>query len=101
MAMLPRFAPIVSRTASFTIRSSCPVIRNTSMVNGIKVSNVTSFVIIMLEKKQRSTIIADRARRLSARLRSACPSKVKSPLDLSPATRIIRQNRSAMVLQSG
>ena len=99
--MLPRLAPIVSSTTSFTIRSSLPVMRNTSIVKGTKVSSVTSLVMIMLEKKQSSTMTADSARRLPAFLRSTCPNRVNTPLDLSPATRIMRQKSRAMVRQSG
>ena len=66
VAMLPRFAAIVSITTSLRIRSSRPIMRKTRIVKGTKVINATSFVITILLKKHKNTSTNDRFLRLPA-----------------------------------
>ena len=81
MAMLPRFAAMVSSTTSFTSRSVSPIMRNTSMVKGTNVIRVTSLVITMLLRKHNRTITADNARILLALRKRKWPILAKTPLD--------------------
>ena len=55
VSILPRLADIVCKTTtgiSHFFSSVCPIISNSTKVNGTKVMSATSLVIIILKKKQ-------------------------------------------------
>ena len=81
MAILPRFAAMVSSTTIFSTRSSLCTMRNTRRVKGTKVISVTSFVMIMLQKKQSSTRRMEIPLLLPAFRRSSFPRSVNIPSD--------------------
>ena len=81
VAMLPRFAAIVSSTTSLRTLSTLPLMRNTISVNGTKVISATSFVITILLKKQSITRIAESPLILPAPLSRKCPSILNIPSD--------------------
>ena len=63
--MLPRLAAIVSITTRVITFSCFPIMRKISRVNGTKVISVTSLVMIILQKKHRSTSVTERLRQTS------------------------------------
>ena len=97
VAMLPRFAAMVSNTNTFKSASGFWMISNNRIVKGTKVINVTSFVMSMLEKKHKRIMIQARLRTLFAFFSNLPANAEKTPKEENPSTMIIRQKSKMMV----
>ncbi len=96
--MEPRFAPMVSIISVFLSPFESVSLKR-SIVNGTRVTSVTSFVRNMDIKVEMSTIRIEIRRRLWMCDRRAFTSLSNTPIDFIPAVTAIREKRSERVFQ--
>ena len=100
VAMLPRFAAMVCRTITGIISSVRPAMFKIRIAKGTKVIKATSFVISILEKKQRAVRVRISCLVLFKPESREEPRNWNSPISFRPATTVIRENKSASVRKS-
>ena len=100
VTMPPRFAAMACRTMTRTKLSRQPAASSASTAMGTNVSKATSLVMSIDEKNGSMTRAVHTTRFDRSPATSAWAMRVMTPLELSPATDAIRQNKSTMTFQS-